>query len=339
MRLTDVTVLPFAPASGGTAGAVGVVLLVEAEGGLRGIGASSHTPAAASAALEVLRPMLVGVDFDSPEQAQVALSRSLPPSSEAMMLLGAIDAALWDIWACQLKVPVSVALGGRHRERVRAAIRISADALGAVAEFATAGCTSFVIEGRPSARQLHDLRSAAGETALLAIACSGALRRHEATALANRARDAGAWLLDPLPVSDVDGYAILRSTSHVPVLAGATGTATELLRLLEVPSIDGLVLDLGRLGGLTSARAVIWAAEDAGSSILIRGSDEPHALAADLHLMSAASFDGIVSVDPLGTSVVGADGRLAVPDGAGLGTADPSEIASSSVASSLERNS
>ena len=199
--------------------------------------------------------------------ANVALWRSirnLGRSGLVATAISAVDAALWDLKAKLLGVPVAALLGtcrdsvaiygsggftSYSDERLR-------DQLAGWVE--RHGCRAVKMKiGSDPARdpaRVKAARDAIGDAALF-VDANGAFSAKPALALAARmAEHDVTWFEEPVSSDDRDGLALLRSAGPpgMDIAAGEYGyNLDDFRRLLELPSVDVLQADLTRCGGVT----------------------------------------------------------------------------------------
>ena len=66
-----------------------------------------------------------------------------------------------------------------------------------------------------------------------------------------------AWLEDPLPPEDIEGYARLRAAVDIPIANGETEcTSFQILDRLKTGTPDILLPDVCRAGGVTEGRRI-----------------------------------------------------------------------------------
>lgn len=137
------------------------------------------------------------------------------------------------------------------------------------------------------------------------------------------------WLEDALVEDDAAGWARLRAATATPLCTGEKGwTVPHYLRLLEHGSLDIVMSDPGRAEGVTGARRIIAAAEDAGVSWNAHSWSSALSTAASLQLAGAARNVPVMELKPLPSPmqhelvedpIEMRDGWIAVPSAPGLG--------------------
>lgn len=236
-------------------------------GGQRGFGYTYADEAAARVVHGVLADAVRGRDaLDVPAAwgAAVGAIRNLGRPGVGAMAVSGLDAALWDLKARLLGVPLAALLG-----RAREAIPI----------YGSGGFTSYPVErlreqlagwadegmgmvkmkvGRDPAADLDRAaaaRQAIGERVALFVDANGAYRRKQALALAEGfARLGITWLEEPVSSDDLDGLRLLRDRAPAPVeiAAGEYGyDARYFRRMLERGAVDVLQADATRCLGIT----------------------------------------------------------------------------------------
>ncbi|HTS80288.1 MAG TPA: enolase C-terminal domain-like protein [Myxococcaceae bacterium] len=248
-----------------------VLVLVEAHGaGEVGIGYTYTARAAGTLIRDDLRPCALGADLHSPSgvfQAMGRRLRNLGRRGLGWMALSAVDAALWDLNARVLRLPLSVLLGA-----VRPAVPV----------YGSGGFTSYTVDqlqsqlggwvaaGIPRVKmkvgtdpaadpaRVHAARQAIGPAAELFVDANGAYDRKQALAKAQAfAHDAVTWFEEPVSSEDVAGLRLVRDglPPGMEVAAGEYASDPDSLRpLLEV--VDVLQADMTRCGGVTGLLGV-----------------------------------------------------------------------------------
>ena len=144
------------------------------------------------------------------------------------------------------------------------------------------------------------------------------------------------WLEEPLfPPSDYAGMAKLRAEGGIPIAAGENlGDVSDFCRMVEAGAVDFAQPSPAKLGGITG----VWKSLQFASRHGVRA--VPHspfvgpALIATIHMIAALPHEVWcehrfcdLEASAVGDGVIARDGRLAVPDGPGLGfEVDPNVI-------------
>ena len=228
----------------------------------------------ASCIRDVLSPLLVGRSFDHPARVWEKLytfSRDFGQKGTYVEALSAIDIALWDILGKVLGQPISILLGGRHRETVRAYATgcyygenyqdqpALLQALAAEAEtYANAGFDTLkmkigLLPIARDAERISVVRKAIGDQIGLLVDANHAYNSSGAIRMGRvlERHDIG-WFEEPVVPEDRDGYRRLRRTLDVPIAGGeAEFTRFGFLELFRNECLDIAQPDLCVCGGLS----------------------------------------------------------------------------------------
>jgi L-alanine-DL-glutamate epimerase-like enolase superfamily enzyme len=258
-----------APESDGTYQwqATTLVVVEVAGGGRSGLGYGYADTATATLIRDLLADAVGGRDaMDVPGAwaAMVRAVRNLGRPGIASMAISAVDAALWDLKAKLLDLPLASLLG-RVRDSIPAygsggftsyddgRLR---DQLGG---WASRGFTMVKMKiGRDPAddpRRMGVAREAIGPGVALFIDANGALSRKHALAMAEAAAGLGVrWFEEPVSSDDLDGLNLIRdrAPAGLDVAAGEYGyDLWYFRRMLEAGAVDVLQADATRCGGIT----------------------------------------------------------------------------------------
>ena len=243
-----------------------IVVDIEA-GGETGLGYTYCHEAAAALARGKLAEVVEGVDaFDGPAARATMLRavRNMGRSGIAACAISAVDAALWDLKAKLVGLPLALLLGRRRDaapiygsggftcysdEQLRAQ-------LGGWA--ARDGCRFVKMKiGRDPARDPHRIavaKAAIGDCALF-VDANGALSAKQALGLVERAREADIrWFEEPVTSDDPASLRLLRERlpASMEVAAGEyVFTLDDARILLESEAVDVLQADATRCGGVS----------------------------------------------------------------------------------------
>jgi L-alanine-DL-glutamate epimerase-like enolase superfamily enzyme len=262
----------------------------------------------------------------------------------AIQAISAIDIALWDIMGKFYQQPVSVLLGARWREKVRAyastLFRPTPDAMREAARrYLDQGFTAIKfgwgVFGENPARDVELVEAARKEigSAIELLVDTGWFVERTPKQAIQVIRSLEPYrpffVEEILHPEDYDGYCQVAAAVETPVACGEQ-EATEwgFRELIERARVDILQPDLTRCGGFTVARKIVHMAERANVLVI------PHSWSSDL--LTAASLpltafprravfiEFNTSQGPLSRELVKEplslrDGYLAVPNGPGLG--------------------
>jgi L-alanine-DL-glutamate epimerase-like enolase superfamily enzyme len=244
-----------------------LVLVLAHAAGERGLGYTYADASTARLARDLLAPRLAGRDAMDVEGAYGALCaavRNHGREGVASMAISALDAALWDLKARLLGLPL-VRLLGAAREAVAAYGSGGFTSYGAdrlerqLAGWAEAGFRMVKMKvGRDRAADMGRVRvarQAVGPGVQLFVDANGAWSRKEALAQAEAFADLDvAWLEEPVSSDDLEGLRFVRDRGPegMDVAAGEYGyTPWYFRRMLEAGAVDVLQADATRCGGPT----------------------------------------------------------------------------------------
>lgn len=321
---------------------------ITADDGTVGWG-EGHAPvgprATAAVVQDVLAPLLVGEDPLAVEMLWERMYGSMRLRGHVagyqLEAIAGVDIALWDLTGKLLGVPVYRLLGGPFTTRLPV---YASGVPGRTVEERAASAERFIVEGYTAMKASigrgtldDDLAAVAAlvETvrgrADVLVDAHGAYASHTALDVGRELQRLGvAWLEDPLPPEDVDGYVALSAALEMPVAAGETEcTRWQFEERLVRRAVDLILPDICRAGGITEGRKIAtvadvhnvrWAAHvSMGTSVHV---------AAAAHLAAASAnfliFEFSSTPNPIGDALLTAPlrpegGVLVVPDGPGLG--------------------
>lgn len=296
----------------------------------------------------------VGMNALETEKVWITLYNALRDQGQrgiAITALSGIDIALWDIRGKAAGLPVSVLLGGRFRERVRAYAtggfwragvdRVS-DVADEVARYRAEGFHAAKIKiGFGVARDLAVIaaaREAMGPEMRLMIDANHGYDVVEAVRLGRAAAEYDIdWFEEPVLPEWLDAYAEIRRAQPIPVAGGETWHARWGMKdPVERRCVDILQPDLAGCGGFTEARRIADLCALHGVRLV------PHVWGTGVHLAAALQFMAAHVPDPfrpdpvepilefdrtpnpfrqavLQQPIEHENGWVAIPDGPGLG--------------------
>ncbi len=262
----------------------------------------------------------------------------------AIQALSAIDIALWDICGKFYGQPVSVLLGGRWRERIRAYASTlfrprPAGMRTAAQRYLDRGFTAvkfgwgvFGEDPRLDVELVEAARLALGDCNDLLIDTGWFVERTPKQAIHTiRAMEPYRpyFVEEILHPEDYDGYRRVAEAVETPIACGEQ-EATEwgFRELIERARVDILQPDLTRCGGLTVGRKIVHMAERANVAVIPHSWSTDLLTAASLHLNAfqrrASLIEFSTASGPLSRTLCKEpleleDGFLRVPEGPGLG--------------------
>lgn len=246
----------------------GLVLVEVKAGNETGIG-YTYGPARPIAFLiaDVLKEAVEGTDAMDVETIwwkMVHVVRNAGRPGIASMAISAVDAALWDLKARLLKVPL-VSLLGAAREHIPAygsggfTTCSSERLLAQFGEWAQQGIKRFKLKvGRRESddiQRVRDLREALGPEADLRVDANGAFSRKEALRYAHQFQQWDvSWFEEPASSDDLEGLRLIRDEGPpgMDITAGEYGYDLGYFRrMLESGAVDVLQADATRCAGIT----------------------------------------------------------------------------------------
>jgi len=229
-----------------------------------GFGYTYASKAAAHLVEDELADLVMGADvMQLPRcwRAMLTRARNLGRPGIAMMAIAAIDAALWDLKAKVLQLPLASLLGMARSE---------------VPIYGSGGFTSYTKEelatqlrswseaGIPRVKmkvgrepradvdRVRAVREAIGDGTSLFVDANGAYSRKEALYLAHRFAELDVrWFEEPVSSDDLEGLRLLRdrAPSGMEIAAGEYAfDLDDFVRLLDAGAVDVLQADASRCG-------------------------------------------------------------------------------------------
>jgi D-galactarolactone cycloisomerase len=326
--------------------------------GLTGIGSCSTTRALVEAALELLRPHLVGENGLEPERVSEKLRQSmfwLGRGGSVEHAISGIDIALWDLLGKALGQPVSRLLGGNYRDRIKpyASILFEDPPLlrEKLAEQLGRGFRAIKMGWRPFGRisrkydelLIRTARETVGDDVELMVDAGGSEQfwPHGVRWARESARMLGdygvVWFEEALKPDDVEGFKELKQNSPVLIATGEVLTRRQSFQpFITSRALDIIQPDVTKCGGLSEGRKLGWMAYDHGVLLVPHGWNTAVGVAADLALTAALPVarwveyqTGVPYIEEIISPpfALDAEGMLRVPTGPGLGiTLNPDAV-------------
>jgi len=358
MKIVDVRVIGL---SGGTVDGgwpqgnkpeedLNTLLEVHSDEGLSGIGSAMTSKSLVAAAIDLLRPHLIGERADEPARVSEKLRQSLfwqGRGGTVEHAISGLDIALWDLMGKICRQPVSRLLGGCYRTRIKPYGSLLFDEPGRLRETlqqtVSRGFRAIKLGWRPFGRRdrrfdellIRTARDTVGPDVELMVDAGGSEQfwpHGYKWALETAKMLAGydiIWFEEALPPDDLEGYIELRRHSPVPIATGEVLTRRQSFRpFLERQAVDIIQPDCTKCGGLTEAWRIAWMAYEHNIQWVPHGWNTAIGLAADLHLSAAMPVARYVEyltpcvyLDEIITEPFrpGAEGYLSIPDKPGLG--------------------
>ena len=330
-----------------------VIIRIRTDEGLEGIGEADASPEVVKSIIDApfshtiacgLREILIGEDpLDTDRIWSKMYRRTMYYGRRGVVItaMAGVDLALWDLKGKLFNQPVWRLLGGRHHDRIPAYASIlfgrdGSETREIAQRWREAGYRAIKFGWEPMGEsEALDLELVRGgrdgigdeNTLLIDAGCvwdaRTALRRAEAF------NDYGiGWLEEPLEQDDIDGYVWLRDRSPVLIAAGEGECGRAAFRpWIDRHALDVYQVDLAR-NGFTEAAYIRQRVEEIGARVCNHCYKTPISVAACLHWISTSKsafiFEDCVEDSPLRHELTheklqAVDGRIAVPDGPGLG--------------------
>lgn len=307
-----------------------------------------------AAVVEAYAARLVGrspLDTEILWQELYNLLRDQGQRGLALTALSGIDVALWDIKGKHFRVPVSVLLGGRMRESVRAYATGSfrRDGVDRVSDNA-AECASHIAAGfhavkikigfdpRQDLEVIAAVREAIGPEARLMIDANHGYDVREAISVGQAAAKYDIdWFEEPVIPEQLGAYRAVRAGQPIPVAGGETWHGRfGFKEPLETRCIDIAQPDLCGTGGFTEMRRIADMAALHGVRLV------PHVWGTAVQIAASLQFMAALLPDPprrdpiepilefdrthnpfrqaiVTTPIEHENGRVRIPEGPGLG--------------------
>jgi L-alanine-DL-glutamate epimerase-like enolase superfamily enzyme len=325
------TTHPFVIARGGTSEHRLIRIRVTAHDGTEGWGEAApnrfygETPDTALAALARLAPIVERCDPWALEHVEAEMNAALRFNGSVK---SALSAALHDLAGKRLGVPL-YRLWGLDPARAplssfTIAIAASDDELRQrIAQAADYPVLKVKLGTDRDEQIIRTVRAAAREK-ILRVDANAAWTPKQALAMIDVLAECGVeYVEQPVAAQDLDGLRFVRERSALPVIADESCVvATDVARLAGL--VDGINIKLSKCGGLREALKMIATARAHGMRVMagcmIETSLGITAAAHFAPLLDYADFDGaaLLTDDPYVGATI-ARGRIAIPDGPGLG--------------------
>jgi L-alanine-DL-glutamate epimerase-like enolase superfamily enzyme len=293
----------------------------------------------------LLGPMCVGRDPSQIAALTEDLQRVLHGvgrNGPTMYALSGIDIALWDIAGKVAGLPLYRLLGGSCRADLPAYASLlrygAAPAVAHYTEQALARGYRHIKLHETTVPEVKAARDVAGPGVPIMVDTNCPWTVAEAIAMARRLAPLELhWLEEPVwPPENLAGLADVRARGGIPTAAGENyGTAWEFRRAFEAGALTYAQPSVTKIGGVTELRRVMTLAEAFGVEVVPHSAYFGPGLLASIHCIAAMPRESLVerfycdfADNPLGEAIHPRQGRIAVPQGPGLGIdPDPKSIA------------
>lgn len=355
MRITKLHATPVAVpfrtdevwAFGRRRGLISVLIEVETDDGVTGIGEAAAYPSAdiVLAVLRAIEPLVIGEDPFAIERLvrRIDLVGTWHHVRWSSPAIAAVEMACWDIVGKACGQPLVNLLGGRFRDRVECFYYVAADTPDAVADegkraTATGFSTCYLKVGSSDPHRdierVEALRDGAGPAARIRVDANEAWSAGEAVRIIRQLQRFDLELVEqPVSGRALPEMAYVRGRIDVPLLANeASWTRYDQLAVIRAQAADVLSVDNQMDGGLLNLKRSAGICEAAGLTVVKHSLGELGvALAAAVHAIAATpnfryanqAYAALLAddiTDGFGGGVDGfPDGHAAVPTDPGLG--------------------
>jgi L-alanine-DL-glutamate epimerase-like enolase superfamily enzyme len=319
-----------------------LLVRVDTDAGITGWGEAFGQriiPATRAAIDGVLAPLCVGRDASQILALHDDLQRllhGLGRGGPMVYALSGLDIALWDIAGKAAGLPLYRLLGGSPRAELPAyASLLRYGQAEAVAHY-----TAQALGRGYRHIKLHEItvpevkaaRDVAGAGVPIMVDTNCPWTVPQAIEMARRLAPLDPyWLEEPVwPPENLAGLAEVRARGGLPTAAGENyDTVWEFRRAFEVGALTYAQPSVTKIGGVTELRRVMAVAETFGVQVVPHSAYFGPGLLASIHCLAAMAAESLVeryycdfAENPLGEAIHPTGGRLAVPQGPGLGV-DP----------------
>lgn len=316
-----------------------LLVKVTTDEGLTGWGEAFGFRAVVSTKLAVdqlIAPMCIGRDATRIRELMLDVQKKLHVFGRGGALLfaiSALDIALWDIAGKAANMPLCRLLGGGAPDLpcYASLVRYADPNL-------VRSSVRQVIEAGYSTLKLHEIelpairaaREAAGPGIALTLDVNCPWTLTEARAIASELRAIELkWLEEPLwPPENFDGLAELRQATGIPIAAGENvSTLMDFERLLSAKAVDFVQPSPAKMGGISELRKIFPLAAIHNTTVMPHSFYDGPGLLAAIHATAAlGTADSMIewrwfdlAAATYGEALKPKDGRIAVPQGPGLG--------------------
>jgi L-alanine-DL-glutamate epimerase-like enolase superfamily enzyme len=244
------------------------LVLVEATaGGVRGLGYTYADTATARLIHDLLTDVVLGRDAMAVPGSWAAMAhttRNLGRPGVVSMAISAVDAALWDVKARLLNLPLVTLLGavrdcvpvyGSGGFTSYSGAQLQKQLSGWVAEGVTRVKMKIGSHPDEDGARVRTARTAIGPDVELFVDANGAYSRKQALAFAETFTEYGvSWFEEPVSSDDLEGLRLLRNRAPagMDITAGEYGYDLFYFRhMLDAGAVDVLQADATRCAGIT----------------------------------------------------------------------------------------
>lgn len=249
-----------------------------------------------------------------------------------MYALSAIDIALWDIAGRLANLPLYRLLGGTTRLDLPAYASLlrygDAKAVAYQTEDALSRGYREIKVHENEVAQIKAARETAGHGIPLMVDCNCPWTVEQAIDMARQLEPYDLhWLEEPVwPPENYSGLAEVRKRGNVAIAAGENAITADFKSMFEAGAITYAQPSVTKIGGVSEMCKVFALAESFGVEVVPHSAYFGPGLLASLHLIAAMTREVPVEryycyfdVNPYHDAINPKDGRIAIPQGPGLG--------------------
>jgi D-galactarolactone cycloisomerase len=290
-----------------------------------------------------LRPLVLGQDPFNVEgiwRHAFDGAAMYDPKGAVVGGMSGIEMACWDVMGKALGQPVCKLIGGLNRAAIQAyasdlhwqedPAAMARDAASFVERGFTMVKTHVGVDPVDDVRRVRALREAIGPDVGLMVDINTAFDRPTAIRFGRRIAELDiTWYEEPLSPVDLDGLAVVRAATGLPIATGENEyTRWGFREMFAKGGVDVAMPDMARTGGITEMKKICAVAEAFGVVVSPHNYSSGVCSAATLHLMAATPGTGPLEWDTVNGSIVDElfveplvekDGHVVVPQVPGLG--------------------
>ncbi len=251
-----------------------VAIRMDTDDGLVGYGVSGGGVAATTAVNALFRKALVGmdtIDTDGIGRAMRSISAPYGQSGLSMMAMSGVDLAAWDINAKARKTSMAGVLGGAKVSRIPGYVTDPES----ISEAQAPGIEGLKLAVRKDtgpdalARQVRQAREILGDAFKIMVDVGMKWDFETALSFSRQVADCDlAWLEEPLPAQDTEGYRRLRQSCEIPIAGGEhCYNIAEFRRFMEAEALDIVQPDITWCGGMSTLVEVYRMGEEFGVQV------------------------------------------------------------------------
>jgi L-Ala-D/L-Glu epimerase len=264
---------------------VGAVYVAIEAGGVTGVGATASHPRRLTAddiVGQLADTVLPALEGRSVEEARGVLAGLAAPVHSRTSI--AVDLALHDLVGKLAGLPAEVLWGGPVRERVNlvrmVGIKAPEELVDAVRPLFEAGVRAFKLKvGEGVERdvgRVRRVRQAFGDVTIM-IDANGAYDRETGVELGRALGELGVHCIEqPLPYRDIEGMALVRAASPVPLMADQmVASAADVVSVARAGAADMISLKLTKMGSVAECVRVAHVCAAVGIGVHLGGCAAP----------------------------------------------------------------